>query len=530
MGYIGESIPIPLGQKGLLTDLPASLKPHDGLDEALNIELNVAGVSKAGGSSKFNPDDVLDGAVVAIHDWWPTGLLQRTMAATGAGKLYRDTGDGSFASAVEIVSGLGSLTSETQFVEAGSETTGQNKKLFMYADSMVPKFIDGDAVVHTAFTNLAADWASDNPTFGIVHLDRQWVFGNTNQPHRIYVSVPANHSDFTGAGFLTFEVYPGEGDRLISAIVYKSRLYVFKYPRGVYYLDAPSTTTSTWGFKKLDSSFGAGSSHGLLQVLDDLLVMNAENSITSAQATAAFGDLKFGDIIANAKIERYVRDNFDLTSKRLSQAIWYSEKKTAMFTMIANGSSAFDRILNIDVKNPQQPRYTVNSKDAPNCLALRRDANEIARPVYGTTDGFVFLMDQNLFTVDGNSYTGEFKTPEIDFGFADRRLANMNKIFEFVTLIFEGLSNDDIFIDTIIDGEPIDTIAVSQFSGVGLDDFVLDVDVLDSVQLQEVRIPIHGAGRRIQLRIYNTTGNTFRVEQLLVDFRVGDEGRLPVAT
>lgn len=530
MGYIGESIPVPLGQKGIISDLPQSLTPYDALSQAINIEMNIAGIFKAYGSSKFNSDDQLDGEVVSLYDWWPDSDNQRTIAATTAGKVYRDTGDGSFASATEIASSLGSLDPTMQIVAGGSEDTGENKKLFLFHNNMVPKFIDGDAATLSSFTNLATDWSSANPTFGINHLSRMWVFGNSNQPHRVYVSLPTDHADFTSAGFLTFEVYPGEGDRLTSGIVYKGVMYLFKEPEGVYYLDAPSTDTDTWGFKKLDGGFGIGSPHGVIQVLDDLLIFNAENSITSVQATAAFGDLKFGDIVANAQLEKAFKETFDRTSKTLSQAVYYSDKKTAMFTMKSNGSSNYDRILNIDVKNVQNPRFHVNNKDAPNCIALRRDDNKIRRPIYGDTNGYVWLMDQeSTYTVDGASYSGDFTTPELDFGFFDRRLANMNKHFDFITLIYEGLSNDSVFVDVTIDGRFIETLEVDQFTGTGLDDFELDTDVLDAIQLEEARIPLHGSGRRIQLRIYNSTANGFRIEQLLVDLRVGDEGKLPTS-
>jgi len=523
MAYIGQQVNIPVGDEGLRTDDPQTRLAPNMLTESINLTYFSGRIEKSPGSSKFNAT-ALSAAITGLFDYFPSPTVQRLIAASADGKLWRDTGDGTFSANTPIVTGLGALDKNTmRFVEGGSEASGQNKKLFLFSGTNQLSYLDGDAIALTTVAAPAADWSANFPTFGVIHRNRLFAMGNINQPHFLYVSDPGDHTDFAGAGSLIFEVFPGEGDRIVAAFAYKGRLFLFKEPFGLYYLVDDDPSTANWHLAKLDSSFGAASPNSVIQVLDDLLGGNATGSVTSVQASEKLGDVSSGDILAIAGIEDYMRKVTTKAGTSDMQALYYPEKKRAFFTYRRKGISYNDVILEVDV-NKAKPRYTLNTKDAAEVLTLKKDDDNIERPIYGDRLGFVYDMESSDFTVDGAAYVGSFKTPEIDFAFLDPSLSIKTKIFDFLSLVFEGTTNEPVRVDVIIDGRFVNTLTFPQFTGVGLDDFTLDVDVLAGDEVQTRRKQLKGCGKRIQFRVYSTTATNFKIEQLVVGFRLGDEG------
>lgn len=527
MAYTGTTIPIPLGQIGLLTDSPMSQIPPNAAIVANNVNINNNRVEKSKGSTKYNSTQLPDG-IMGVCDWWPTSSAQRLIAITDGGKIYRDTGDGTFTAGAAITIGLSTITNNVCFVSGGNEAAGNNKKLFIFTGTNQVVYIDGDGSSTTALSAVerAADWASNYPTFGIVHANRLWAFGNSNAPHRIYASNPTNHKDFqtTPNGFLTFEVFPGEGDGLYSAAVYKGRLFLFKKPFGVYYIDTSDPSNSNWTVVKLSDSFGVASPHACVQILDDLVAANNTGSITSLAATNSFGDVKAGDVLTSAQVENHVRDNFDPSGIQLTHAVYYQEKKKAFFTARSTTSGVPDRILVIDV-NRTPTRVTIETKDSPHCLALRKDANLVPRPIYGGDDGYVYLMDQDIYAVGTTTpYTGEFQTPFMDFSFVDASLGTKNKTFDFVEVHYVVTGDYSFYIDYYIDNVYVDTLEIEQQAGSTLGTFVLGTDVLGTTLPEKARKRLRGAGESISFKIYNASLNQgFIVEKLSVSFRVAGE-------
>ena len=527
MAYVGQAINIPLGQQGLLTDIPNTQIPITALTLANNIRFNVAGIDKAPGSTKFNSTALGGGdGIVGLYDWFPEPTIQRLIAVTDAGDLYRDTGDGTFSSGVAIDTGFGAPTVDFNFVEAGNEDAGEDKKLFMFSNTRQLSYIDGDAAAVTVTGTPAADWSAGNfPTGGFLFRNRLIAFGNANFPHNLYVSDDEDHADFSAANVTLIPLFPGEGDKIVAAIVYKGRAFIFKSPTGVYFLDDQGSAVPTdWTVQRVDSSFGIASPHAIIQVLDDLLLGNATGGITSLQATQAFGDLRSGDILANAQVENFIRQRFDKAGTSSLQSLYYEEKKLAYFSYRTEGSTKQDNLLVIDVNQPT-PRMSLNTRDEASVLTLRRDSDGIKRPIRGTEDGFVFLMDQeSTFSVDGAAYVGEFQTPDMDFSEIDPSLATKNKIFDFISVTSTGTSDTPLQVEVFIDGVSQRTISIPQASGAVLDSFVLDTDVLRELTVDSTRKRLGGCGKRIRLRIFNSSTTEFNIENIQIEFRLGNEG------
>lgn len=323
----------------------------------------------------------------------------------------------------------------------------------------------------------------------------------------------------------TVSVYPGEGEKLICAQEYRGLLFIFKKPYGAYILDGRNPDSAQWSLYKYSDAFGVASPKGVIQVLGDMIAANSIGSFTSLQASNTFGDFEPGDILANNKVEDYIRDQLNFAGISDSQAIYYPEKKIAMWTGSSSSTGVKDRILAIDVAAPN-PRISIITKDAPNALGLRKDNEGILRPFYGDINGDVYLMDSNTYNVGASPYLAEFRTNDSDLGQMDSQLAGKNKIFDFIEVSYIPTGNNTFKCDVYIDGELRDTKTFTTVLGAALDSFVLDSDVLTGTAgTRRDRQPLRSCtGNKIALHFYNNGNNEgFTVERVILNFRLSSD-------
>lgn len=322
-----------------------------------------------------------------------------------------------------------------------------------------------------------------------------------------------------------FTVFPGEGNGIVTMANYKGLLMFFKQPFGVYFLQQNGVTDPTqWSIEKLSDAFGVASPHAVIQVLDDLWSGNAQYGVTSLQATNAFGNLKAGDVLTNNAVEEYLRTQLDTSGFPRMHAIYYNEKKRAYFTGTAAAGQPQNSIIIIDVAK-QTPRISLETKDQPNFLALRKDTTGVQRPFYGANDGFIYFMEQLTYNVGGTGYNAEFQTPFIDFSYLDPSLSSRNKIFDFLEVQYIATGSWPFYADIFVDNHFIQTLTFNQ-QGLGvLDSFILDTDTLSSEFTQKQRVPMSSCtGQRISAKVYNNNLNQyFKIERLVFNFRISGE-------
>jgi hypothetical protein len=519
MAYNGKTATIPLGQLGLLTDVPAGDVPRGALIRANNVSFETGMITKAPGSFRYNTQ-VLPAGIVALTDWWPDTVTQRLIAACSNGSIYRDIGDRVFSDATAIATGLGNLNPKSIFIEGGNETAARSKKLFFFSGTAQLKVLEGDESTFASVSSPAADWTTPKyPKFGFTHRGRLWAF----MGQRAYASDTADHENFT-SNVLTQNIFPGEGGDLIGGHVFKGRAFVFKEGGFVYYLDDSSTDSDNWNWRKLASNFGLASPHGIIEPLNDMFAVSETGSPTSYRAVDSLGDIESADVLRLLQIENYFRSVTSLSGVDVMHAIYYEAKKQAFFTYRTAYRTTNNTLLHLDFSK-QNVRASFWPKDQADCLALRKDINKVRRPIYGSADGYVYLMDREDRLVGGVSYTGEFKTGHIDFRFLDESLPGKNKLFDFLSVEFEPQGNWNIEVDVYIDGAFIETINYAMdVRDDGLDTFTLDTDLLGREETQTIRKPLHGSGRRISFHIKQSGSNqNFAIASLQVGFRLGAE-------
>lgn len=520
MAYVGQVAHIPLGQLGLLTDVPPGEVPRGALIRANNISFETGTITKAPGSLRYNTQ-VLPAGIVALFDWWPNTTTQRLIAACSDGNIYRDIGDRVFSGATPIATGLGTLNPRSMFVEGGNETAGRDKKLFFFSGGLAQvKVLSGDGSTFATISNPAVDWVTPNfPTVGLIHRNRLWAF----MGQRAYASDTANHENHTSNN-LTQNIFPGEGGSVLGVKVFKGRLFAFKEGGFVYYLDDQDTDSDNWVWRKLASNFGLSSPHGTIEVINDMIAVNESGSPISYNAVNALGDIESADVLRLLQIENYFRNSTSLTGVDGLHALYYEAKKQAFFTFRSSYRTNNDRLFHIDF-NRESPRACFWTKDQADCLAVRKDINKILRPIYGSSDGYVYLMDREDRLVGSSSYTGEFKTGHMDFRFLDERIAAKNKLYDFIDIEFVPQGSWNLEIDVYIDGTFSETISVlMDVRDDGLDTFTLDTDPLGREEAQVIRKPLHGSGRRISFHCRQSGSNqNFSIASLSVGFRMSAE-------
>lgn len=519
MAYSGNIAHVTLGQAGLLTDQPPGDIPRGALIKAFNVSYETGVVTKAPGSLRYNTQ-VLPSPIIALFDWHPRLDLQRLIAVCANGSIYRDTGDRLFSNAVPIFMGLSNLNPSVDMVEGGQETAGRDKKLFLFTGTNQVKVSQGDEATFSDIDLPAADWTSPNfPPTGLIHHNRLWVF----MKQRAYASDTGNHENFQ-TNFLTQAIFPGEGGDITGVHVFKGRLFAFKQGGFVYYLEDQDPDSENWVWRKLASNFGLSSPHGIFEVGNDMIAVNESGSPVSYNAVLQLGDIESADLLRLLQIEDYFRGIVTLNGLDVIHTLYYEAKKQAFITYRMGFRQKNNLLLHLDF-NREQPRVAFWSKDQADCMALRKDINKIPRPIYGSADGYVYLMDREDRLVGGSAYLGEFKTGHMDFRFLGEQIANKNKLFDRLKVEFIPMGSWNVDIDVYIDGTFSETIPVlMDVRDDGLDTFTLDKDPLGREEAQTIEVPLHGSGRRISFHVKQAGANqNFAIASLDVGFRLSAE-------
>ena len=230
MGYDGQTISIPLGRKGLLTDENESDILPTNLIDSNNIELRKGIIQKEGGSTRWNIT-ALNGSIRSFIDWKPTSVIQSFVAAIDDGKIYTlpDRETITEITATSPAPAILNPNRRTLMITGGNETATKNKKLFIFTGNDPVQVIDGTALTRSNLEKPPSDWLTNPPKFGLFHRSVFIVFGNANDPSRYYISSPTDHEDFTTTPIST-SIDPGEGVGLTFAFVYKSKVFFQKSP------------------------------------------------------------------------------------------------------------------------------------------------------------------------------------------------------------------------------------------------------------------------------------------------------------
>lgn len=483
MAYKGQTILIPLGFSGLISDLPQSRMSPGSLIEAKNVSLYNGYCEKSPGSRIWNrtnqngPTTV--GPIQAIAEYFPAPKSQRILVLSKDGTVskFHDRFNKVVLQREDNPGEALKVRKTGHITPAGGEMVGTEKKAFIFSGGDQVQVIHGDEDTFSEISDPSPDWTDSYPTFGLIYRSRLWCFGNSSAPDFLYASEEGNQENFVIPSNVLvtspklFDVFAGEGSGISAAFVFKSKLFVCKNPTGLYVLNDDDPNPDQWYFTRVNSDFGVASSHSIVQIFDDTFAFNAQGTITSVSAAFQFGDIESADVFTKLKVERYFREALSGRGLEETHSLYYPDKKQVFFTFRSKSGQKQDRILVMDL-SAGQPQMTVLDKDEPNCLASIQDLSGISRPVYGSDDGNIYELDcANTWVQETDSYnykTGqspqltayEFvaQTPHMDFSFADPALGMKTKKFDFLEIAFQPTGNWNVLVDVYIDSEFVETI------------------------------------------------------------------------
>jgi hypothetical protein len=500
----------------------------------------IVGLAKR--TANFTPptsDEAIIGAgfgmpagIVSGTSWSPAAGAYRDVVFLDGGVVLKDTGLATFPTIMAYALAT-NKDPPPWFTVAGGETVGSPRKLFMFSASNQVRVVIGDADTMAPISTPPADWANPNfPTFGVLHGNRLWGGGNASDPHRLYYSLVTNHQDFTTAGAGTLAVYPGEGERLVAAVSFRTALIVFKYPQGIYVVDTSDPTPTNWSVVPLTRAVGTLSQHTLIQIENDILYMDISGGIHALSVTQEFGDLTSSDIGDAEKIRSFMRKTANLARMRRAVGIWHPKKQQAWFAVPMLGSEnnnlRFVTLIEPSVTNPESVpirRFFMSRRDVCPAMWLRPDANLIPNPVIGDDSGFIWNMDTDVRSKDGLGYPITFESTNTDFGFFDPALATRYKSGQFLEIAFEPRGAWDLTTEVFWDDSLTDIINFSMGSGgATIGSFILDTDTLASSNVRSSRVKMEGSGRRLRLVCSNSgVGQDVSISAFYVHLTLGDE-------
>lgn len=511
--------------------------------------------------------DPADALIVALVDWHPLETIQRIVHLRGDGFLYFTianpgaTGDpGAFKSTTN--SGPG--TRFGFFVQGGSEDGSQSRKLFLFRKNKLPTFVNGDVTNDLVITLPAADWTNAHPPIvGLINNNRLWAAGNTNAPHMLYASKFGDHTDFQTVAslpsdFQTVSIFPGVGERIYALRNYQGFIVVFKFPVGIFLMDARDTDPLNWLTQQITDTIGvAQTPYAALQLENDVLFLGADGQfyLLSAVISAATGqnNMQTANLGMDLEIYQFLLEAYNRNLLDQLQSVYHPFWQTATFTTTGQGSEKNNTRFMFDFtavgRKGGEPRFSYSYRDQATSLALRRDPVDfISKPMFGDYFSNIILMEQEVRTAwDGAAYPWIVQTPHSNLGefeslTADTlgkfvQFANRNKIFDNLEIEYAPFTDATLTVQVFVDGILRQTMNFLLKEGgkpLGFDDadtaaFIIGDSLLAGGVVRSVVKRFNaGSGRRISLAFSNSlAGEDVALTHLFIGFRPGDTTETP---
>lgn len=458
--------------------------------------------------------------ILAGWDWWPSPGVHRVVIVSTDGLVRKDTyGAATFATTLKNYGGALNEGHMPSFVEGGKETAASNRKLFLFVKDQVVQVLSGDGAAMANIATPPADWAGANqPICGAIHEGRLWGAGNPNDPNRVYYSTTGNHEDFTGAGSGSLSIFPGEGQQIFNLVSYRGLLLVFKYPKGIYFVDTSDPTITNWKIKRVTLDAGCMTSPRAVAAVDENIVfMDSDSNIWALSASQNLGGISLQSI-SNAI------DGVNIFADQTwgnSTNLVYRTSSRELFLSNNGGLNRLDF-------NGSEPRFTKHgyleglaSQSSTCWRGIDNSSQEtIFASTYGNTNG-LFLVDRNNGAFPMLATNNEFQTIFTDFSDIDPTLAGRRKTGEFLDIVYTlnastSAANTTFQITTIWynflnQNESANTatytIPVTAGTGVGF--------------LQRRRIRIAGSGLALRLRVVMPV--MVGIYSISIGFGVNDE-------
>jgi len=483
------------------------IEPFQMASNSRNINIHNNYKQPRGGTSKVNGTAV-SGApdITAIIDYYVSGQTQYIVFATSDGKIYKNSVD-------TIKTGLSTAANTFPCF------TVYRNILYFNNGVDITQIWDGTTQSELAAGSRPSAWTTNPPIQMAVHgkglAERMWAVNKTNY---LYAStLGGTDFDDAAAPILYIDSSVSQGG-LVGCIEWRDSLWAFSKDRFVV-IDDSDASIANWGYEPAPWNIGAASWRLVAKTDNDLLAMTDYGDIYSVGAAIQTGDFEAASIVRPFYIDRWIRDNIDLSKIEQFHCVQDKTLRSVNFFMVGNGSASSQCNICLpwfyDKKAWGAPRVNAsyNSGYSAVCSASVQKSVGVKKIYTGDYSGFVWELETSNINDDSNAY------PKIyEFPYSAQGNPVMTKMYDQLRAVTEPEGNFDLDIQITVDTMPLASQELS-LAGTGavLGDFTLDTDVLGGDSLIDGTIPIGVTGKRIKGSISNTAVNEdFRISALLI--------------
>jgi len=339
--------------------------------------------------------------------------------------------------------------------------------------------LSGDAATTTNIANPPTpDWDTaanpgKQPLNGIVHQNRLIGFGNLSNAHRIYLSDPTDHENFTSVDARQISLGSHIGERLYGCAEFQGVAFFWKYPQGIFYLDDQSADFLSWGYRIRSQALGcAPSPNAVLATDDDVIFVAPDGHFHLLSAVASLGGQRTSDLTRMFGLHGWTKQNVDTTKLDQTASAWSPATKTACFGLKGTaGGTDNDLLVRWDFGLQDRdgpPRFSYARCWNPNALCIKR------RDYIGTPSLLIGGLQTSYF-VDPTRYGFSTRkgatigigqtvtTPALDFANAAGELRSRRKNYRALEVVLGGpdLASQVLTVAVAVDGTTRQTLTIT---------------------------------------------------------------------
>lgn len=517
MGYTGQTYRIPCEQGGFTgnTNLDA-INPVMMVDPSRNINLHEGSRDKRGGTSIVDTTSSMT-TCRGIFDFTLNNGTQHIVRAwenSGQVDVYRDN---------------------TNTIHTGL-TTGKyvdfevlNNALYLANGTDAIEVWSGSGNT-TTLAEPHADWGVGSVAqpfqlvkHGKANSERLWAIGA--HPNFIYGSIlndGASEADFNdGSDAAKFYIGTGDGVGITGAVEFGDRLIMFSNWKA-FILDDSSTTISEWGYSEAQWKGGVANYRLIVRLPNDIVCMTIDGHVYSVTAAQSYGDYKAVSLTRPAHIDKWIRDNVDMSKVAQFHATHDPIMRAIKFFVVRSGQTNVNTALVYFYdRGPEQGWVIHDNQDNPSGYdAASSGLVEVSTGSYsvytGDYSGQVWKLEIANKSDNSLAFYGGFKTPNMSF---DNERVDKN--YKRGTVIMKPQGSYDLQVKTWVDGDVLTTQTVSM-AGTGgvLGSFTLGTSLLGGNEIIDDTFDIGDRGKRIQSEFFNNTANEdFSISKILYDYK-----------
>lgn len=517
MSYQGDTFSVPMNRGGFTNNPNADLIDPEMMVMARNINIFENGRGKRGGTKHFSSASTRDSQLMGVVDFTLIDGTQHVVTTATEGEIWKDN-------TTQLKSGLAASKFSTFAIN--------NDKLYISNGADVPQTWDGSAGSTTDLSAVPTDWTGSNfPTQIVIHgsgnSERGWALGCPSNVHTLYVTpdTAGGDLDFTQGTIVTFNIETGDGFGLVGGVEFGDKFIVFGKNQA-YIINDSSTTVADWGYVTAQWKGGVAHSRLIVKTPNDVVCMMDDGNIYSVTAVQQFGDYKSASITKPSWIDKWIRDNTDLSKIDQFHGVYDPELRLIRIFVVRSGQTTVDTCLVYNIDRGPEEGWVIHDNqsnasgfDASSSAVVRRSpASDHSTYVYtGDYSGNVWELEEVTKNDNSAAYFAGFKTPRLTFN-----NPRVTKKYHRGWLVTEEKGDYNLFINTWVDGVAL-TQQTVDLSGAGAlwgtmvwGSFTWAGDVLIDQPFD-----IGTKGKRIQFEIFNSNvDEDFFVSQLLIDHKL----------